>query len=85
MRVETKLFAYLVPFFVLMTVVYAIFTSIVPHAPRNLRTLNIELVEDLPWHNDKGFFETWDLDDLADNDVRRLHGRALHSGEVAVA
>ncbi len=24
-------------------------------------------------------------DDLADNDVRRLHGRALHSGRAAVA
>ena len=31
MRVETKLFAYLVPFFVLMTVVYAVFTSIGVH------------------------------------------------------
>ncbi len=31
MKIETKLFAYLVPFFVLMTVVYAFFTSIGVH------------------------------------------------------
>ncbi|KAI1782839.1 hypothetical protein LXA43DRAFT_386584 [Ganoderma leucocontextum] len=45
---------------------HAVFTAIIPYAPRTLHTLTVELAEEPPWHNDMGDFETWDLHALGE-------------------
>ncbi|KAI1784825.1 hypothetical protein LXA43DRAFT_190579 [Ganoderma leucocontextum] len=45
---------------------HAVFTTIIPYAPRTLHTLTVELAEEPPWHNGMGDFETWDLHALGE-------------------
>lgn len=45
---------------------HAVFTTIVPCAPRTLRTLTVALVEEPPWNSEFGNIDIWDLEVLSE-------------------
>ena len=45
---------------------HLVFTTIIPRAPRTLRRLVVEFIEEPPWYSDMGELEMWDLQALGE-------------------